>query len=92
VPKKTKHQPVHIDNATYELIKQYATAMEMPVTKAVAQMANDWIPTVGKAKVEMNKHFHSSLQEIVQQAKVLAFGSARESAAQAAAAGNPASR
>ena len=49
---KSKHIPVHVDAATYELVKGYSERTGMPVTRVVAVALKEWLATMGAARLQ----------------------------------------
>jgi hypothetical protein len=49
---KSKHIPVHIDAATYELVKAYSEKTGMPVTRVAGLALREWLATMGAARLE----------------------------------------
>jgi hypothetical protein len=49
---KSKHVPVQVDAATYELVKAYSEKSGVPVTRVVAVALKEWLATIGAARLE----------------------------------------
>lgn len=57
----SKFPQIRVDQATYDLTKAYADEMGLPLTTAVSQALQDWLSTVGEARLEYNRRSRKSL-------------------------------
>lgn len=45
-------EPVLLDRATHDKAKRYANEMGLSISAALRQALNDWLDTIGEARVE----------------------------------------
>jgi hypothetical protein len=52
---KSNRQPVMIDAALYKRLQEYSQATGIPIARVVARGLDDWLDTVGAARLAMLK-------------------------------------
>jgi len=52
---KSNRQPVMIDAALYKRLQEYSQATVIPIARVVARGLDDWLDTVGAARLAMLK-------------------------------------